>query len=1057
MKKLLALVLALVMTLGLATVSAGASYQNPYTDKDDIDFKEAAEVMSKVGVFQGKGENFAPKDNLNRAEAAKLIAYLMLGNNTAETMKGNGNRFTDVPADHYASGYIEYLAAAGIVSGVGDGKFNPNGQVTAVQFAKMLCVALGYDAKTEGYVGESWNINIMKQANKDKIFDLLSEINTNDLITREQAAQMCLNALKATMVDYESKGDELNINGATLVLNAKKAQVKTTTETAKGRAIKDDVTNSGIGTTLITPYILQLGEELYKGDLKLLPDHDDLGRPSNKWTWKNEEIGNYAKKADLRATFTDDVKKGVLYDTLGKSIYDDLVKSTTSAAKLYFFEDGYENGYGYGTTNADVGRIDSGYNSTANRKEAIEEFVLKNGDKKINYDKSTGRGAVTEVYVDDSTSPTRVTVVVSNTYVFQAASDYRSSTEDLLIKVPGDATAQGNILGGVSLNTTRLELADFPEIKDMKQDDYLLVTVKKDGTNYKVDTVAKAEKLTGKVEKVVVSDTVTIDGETLKYSAKATDDTKGNEFSVGQESTVVLDKYGWIIYVDEAVVSHNYVFISELYQNGGSTTKVRANAFFTDGTNQEIYIKKIDDESNKKTLNNAKAAKNYAKGLIAGQNYVGWYTYSKNSADEYTLTSPGSSYKRGVEYATYSLSSDTNKYLLKSDTVNFVKGTTAYTTTGDLVHVSDISAGAAKADEKTIVVVTYGDKNDVDIYTGVKNLPDIKLKAAAGSKNDAEGSVFTVVKDGYAKYVFVSLEGNYSVFGTENEKLLYIIKQDKTTKDGNDTYYTYKALDENGNEVTITGDSDSVFGSISSSKDMYKAYYKTSINSSDRYTNAESVRSTGNTGSKYVYFSGIKQITAKNGTLNIAGESFTLDSGYKLMVVSRVDALNKMKGKDYEATLMTAESLEALVRNYDITYDFEAKLKDNYDGSGKILEAYVTITSASEKVNFTVSPKNDLPAAITVVNTTGTINHSNEQNVYFVGKSTTTFSITLTSAATQSVKMSVGSGYTIASVSGSAVSSTTWTGPLTANTPVTVSLSRSTGSTVDGVLTIAKP
>ncbi|MFQ9410814.1 MAG: S-layer homology domain-containing protein [Evtepia gabavorous] len=47
--------------------------------------------------------------------------------------------------------YIESCVAQGIVSGVGGGRFSPAGNLTGSQLAKMLLVALGYDADIEGY------------------------------------------------------------------------------------------------------------------------------------------------------------------------------------------------------------------------------------------------------------------------------------------------------------------------------------------------------------------------------------------------------------------------------------------------------------------------------------------------------------------------------------------------------------------------------------------------------------------------------------------------------------------------------------------------------------------------------------------------------------------------------------------------------------------------------------------------------------------------------------------------------------------------------------------
>jgi parallel beta-helix repeat protein len=46
--------------------------------------------------------------------------------------------FKDVPANHWARGFIETLAAQGVISGVGDGNFRPDAPVTRAQFAALI-------------------------------------------------------------------------------------------------------------------------------------------------------------------------------------------------------------------------------------------------------------------------------------------------------------------------------------------------------------------------------------------------------------------------------------------------------------------------------------------------------------------------------------------------------------------------------------------------------------------------------------------------------------------------------------------------------------------------------------------------------------------------------------------------------------------------------------------------------------------------------------------------------------------------------------------------------
>ena len=179
MKKLLALVLALVMSMSLVTISSA-----DFKDADKIDYNEAVDVMNAVGVFIGDDNgNFNPKANLERAQAAKIVAYLLLGNKTAEGLAGSG-KFTDVAKTNWAAGFIDYCAATGVVAGVGNGKFDPNGSLTTLQFAKMLLVALGYDAKIEGFTGNDWSINVSAKANQVGLLDGL-DVGANAALTRE--------------------------------------------------------------------------------------------------------------------------------------------------------------------------------------------------------------------------------------------------------------------------------------------------------------------------------------------------------------------------------------------------------------------------------------------------------------------------------------------------------------------------------------------------------------------------------------------------------------------------------------------------------------------------------------------------------------------------------------------------------------------------------------------------------------------------------------------------------------------------------------------------------
>ena len=140
MKKFLSLVLALVMTMSLVTVSAGAK---DFTDSTKIQYAEAVDVMSAVKVIDGYAEgDFRPTATLTRGAAAKIICNLILGPTTASALVADAAPYKDVPTNHTFAGYIAYCQKEGIISGYADGTFKPANPVNRQELAKIL---YGYD------------------------------------------------------------------------------------------------------------------------------------------------------------------------------------------------------------------------------------------------------------------------------------------------------------------------------------------------------------------------------------------------------------------------------------------------------------------------------------------------------------------------------------------------------------------------------------------------------------------------------------------------------------------------------------------------------------------------------------------------------------------------------------------------------------------------------------------------------------------------------------------------------------------------------------------------
>ena len=67
-----------------------------------------------------------------------------------------GAAFTDVPQDHWANPYVEAMTQKGVVTGVGNGRFNPDGNLSTAEFAVMLTQAFCPKEVADPEAGAAW-------------------------------------------------------------------------------------------------------------------------------------------------------------------------------------------------------------------------------------------------------------------------------------------------------------------------------------------------------------------------------------------------------------------------------------------------------------------------------------------------------------------------------------------------------------------------------------------------------------------------------------------------------------------------------------------------------------------------------------------------------------------------------------------------------------------------------------------------------------------------------------------------------------------------------------
>ena len=203
MKKLLAMVLALVMTLSLA-VSANAAFK----DEKDIsdEYAEAVAVLNGMGVFKGyEDETFKPEGKITRAEVATIIYRIYtadVAKNDKSGMYATYNKFSDMAGAGWAAGYIGYCANAELVKGYPNGTFQPSGNVTGYEVLAMILRAVGYDKNGE-FTGADWALNVAKYAEQAGVLKNIKGVDLNAPATRELVAEMLFRGIAdAATVTY---------------------------------------------------------------------------------------------------------------------------------------------------------------------------------------------------------------------------------------------------------------------------------------------------------------------------------------------------------------------------------------------------------------------------------------------------------------------------------------------------------------------------------------------------------------------------------------------------------------------------------------------------------------------------------------------------------------------------------------------------------------------------------------------------------------------------------------------------------------------------------------
>ena len=209
LKKVLALVLAVVMIMGVVSVASAKTYK----DADAEAFKnyaDAIDALSSLKILDGfEDETFKANGTLTRAQAAKIVAIVhnaatngRIQSDIADLYSNAQNPFVDCNTS-WALPYINYCRITGLADGMTATTYAPKREVTGVQFLKLMLTTLNFDTAKEGYTGTGWDINVLNRANEIGLTAGLKDgWKAIAPITRGEAAQVLYNALTAYVVEY---------------------------------------------------------------------------------------------------------------------------------------------------------------------------------------------------------------------------------------------------------------------------------------------------------------------------------------------------------------------------------------------------------------------------------------------------------------------------------------------------------------------------------------------------------------------------------------------------------------------------------------------------------------------------------------------------------------------------------------------------------------------------------------------------------------------------------------------------------------------------------------
>ncbi|MBQ9412141.1 MAG: S-layer homology domain-containing protein [Oscillospiraceae bacterium] len=834
LNKALCLVLAVVMVVGMCAFSVSAEDNlAAFSDGKDVSstYKEAIDLLVGIKVVEGMGDgtlNLTGK--YTRAQAATIVARIKLGVTNANNLKCVTAPFTDVGVDHWAAGAIAYCAQAGILDGLGDGSFDPEGTLTGYAFGKMLLCAVGFGQNGE-YVGTGWEINVAKDGVKRKVYDN-NDLGaaTNDVITRQQAMLMAFNTLtKVEVVKYSTLINDY------VGVDASNSSIVTGNSVDKSFLLTDNFRNIKQAVGPVTWGGTNRGYVVDGSDYRYYAysvDEDTLPFTVNQW------VNGLFTGSDIYVGF-DEVPVEATYEQTGrigrvwyndKAVNNNKIEAITSFypidTLLYESHDGTK----FSTLTS---RSSNGFkvDIESNSSKGVTCYLNGKGfifdeDKLDGY---SGRRGVSIAFYDYDKNNKADIIMITEKSVAKLTSTPTVSPDGKTVNINSD---NPNLYGAMNIGT---EVVGY---EGLAKDDIVLFV--KDSAN--VTHIQKADYVTGSVNRYSDANSsnskIYIGGEVYQISGLVDADLliAGIKGKNGSKCNFFKDDYGYIVdYLEVSTTNtSNYVVLLNLWYNTPSRNlnpnqkiDVYANVLKQDGTTQDVKLRTV------------KTKYIYTGGSFTARDYTNLFVKVKTNelgydegifySDEYPDTGEGvkfGEFTPALGYF-YSMTGDassgvtltyiTNQHKYDYDTYfGKTQGGIIYpATSADFVKNGKSTLGTANASDNAPTY--YANNNTVYLYytgstyravTGVRNAPSSKADCyvtVIGREDLSTNMSYT--EEYTAKSVFVS-GGNLANTETEyfipSIKYLAFIADDPDTDINEEGYVLNVMKDDKISEMTFS-------------------------------------------------------------------------------------------------------------------------------------------------------------------------------------------------------------------------------------------------------------